>query len=383
MKYIITLLLCSIIPQLSAQYVSTIATIPTNFGDGMIVSPDGDVLVSGGWNKDNILKITTEGVVSDYVTGLPGPVGMGFDSEGNLYVSNYSGNSISKVTPEGVVSEFASELDGPAGLIVSDGDEIFVTLYGANFSGNGKTVLKFDLDGNSEIYAFGSGIKDAIGITMDENQLMYVTNFAGGDVFTVDSNQIITNFSMVAGASINQIVYADNYVYIPSPNLRKIFRVNTTDGIAEHYAGTGGNQIVDGELLEAQFNKPNSCAISQTGDTLYILDGALGKIRMIDMSQITGTNSNKEKPNNFNLEQNYPNPFSLTTSINFTLNEEEFVTLTVYNLQGILIEQIISTTLSSGNHSVLYSAKNIPKGFYFYQLAASRFVETKKMLLKR
>jgi sugar lactone lactonase YvrE len=377
------MLLCSLIPQLFAQSVTTIATIQTNFGDGMIVAPNGNVLVSGGYNKDNILKITSEGVVSDYVTGLPGPVGMGFDSQENLYVSNYSGNSISKVTPEGVVTEFATGLDGPAGLMVSDEDEVFVTLYGANFSGNGKTVLKFDLNGNSEVVAFGSGIKDAVGITMDENHVMYVTNLTGGNVFEVDTNQNISNFSSVSGANINQIVYADNYVYLPSPNLRKIYRVNTLNGEEEHYAGTGGNQIADGQLLEAQFNFPNSCAISKIGDTLYILDGKLGKIRMIDLSNVTGIDGTKEVHNKNSLQQNFPNPFYLTTSIHFTLNEEDFVTLTVYDLQGKKVEQLINTTLNAGNHSVLFSANNITAGFYFYQLATNKFVETKKMLLQR
>lgn len=382
MKYLITLALFGLFQQLFGQYVSTIDTIETNFGDGMLVTPEGDILVSGGYNKTKILKITLDGVVSDFVTGLPGPVGMGYDSDENLYVANYSGNSISKVTPEGQVSEFASGLDGPAGLIVNN-DIIYVTLYGANFSGNGQTVLKFDLDGNSEIYASGEGIMDAIGITMDENQVMYVTNYTGGNVYSIDTNQTISSFSSVTGASINQIVYANNYVYIPSPNLKKIYRVNTTDSTAEHYAGTGANQVVDGPLLEAQFNKPNSCAISQTGDTLYILDGSLGRIRMIDMSNPLGINSSLEKRIYFNLEQNHPNPFSSITSINFSLAEDDLVNLSIYNLQGQMVEQLINESMLAGNHSVQFNASYIPDGFYFYQLTNGKFSETKKLQVKR
>jgi DNA-binding beta-propeller fold protein YncE len=154
MKYLITLLLFNSLIALQAQQVTTLATIPTNYGDGMILSAEGDILVSGGYMEDTILRITPAGVVSNFISGLPGPVGLGFDTADNLYVANYSGNSISKITPNVTVTEFASGLDGPAGLIVSENDEIFVTLYGANLSGNGITVLKFNLDGTSEEYGF-------------------------------------------------------------------------------------------------------------------------------------------------------------------------------------------------------------------------------------
>lgn len=250
--------------QPTAQVI-TLATTEPGFGDGMTVTPQGDILVCGGGGRDNILKITSEGIVSEYISGLPSPVSLGFDSTGNLYVTNYRDNSISKITPTNTVSTFASGLDGPAGLFVSDNDEIFVTLYGADFSGEGSKVLKFNLDGSFEEYAVGSGIRDAIGVTMDENGNLYVTNFVGGNIYKIDTNRNISTIATIADAFINQITYADNYIYAPSPNLRKIYRVNTNDGSVEHISGTGGDLIVNGDLLEAQFSGPGNCAFNPIG----------------------------------------------------------------------------------------------------------------------
>jgi len=381
MKNLIVLLIFSSFLTVAAQEVTTLASIPSNYGDGMIMSPEGDVLVSGGWNKDNILKITTEGVVSEYVSGLPGPVGMGFDTDGNLYVSNYSGNSISKVTPGGVITEFASGLDGPAGLIVTENNEIFVTLYGDNFSGTGSTVLKFDLNGNSEVYANGNDILDAIGVTMDEDQNLFITNLLGGKVIKVDTDQNMETITTIPGARINQIVYSNEHVFVPSPNLRKIYRVNTNDGTVEHFAGSGGNGTTDGELLEAEFNKPNSCVINEAGDTLYILDGIVGLIRVIDLSGTLGINDIEEGTNGFQLEQNYPNPFRAETNINFSISNTEKISLTIYDTQGRQIDQPINKIMNPGKYTIPFNAGNISSGLYFYTLEVGKHRITKKMIL--
>jgi sugar lactone lactonase YvrE len=338
------------------------------------MTPEGDILVSGGFNKNNILKITLEGEVTEYVTGLPGPVGMGFDSDGNLYVSNYTGNSISKVTPEGTITEFASGLDGPAGLIVTESNEIFVTLFGANFSGTGSTVLKFDLDGNSEVYASGNGVLDAIGITEDENQDLFITNFVGGDVFKVDTSQNIETIATVAGAQINQIVYSNEYVYIPSPNLRMIYRVNTSDGSVEHFAGSGGSSTTDGELLEAEFNFPNSCTVNEAGDTLYVLDGQVGLIRAIDLETL----GLHDSENMIGLKL-FSNPQNDSITIQGELINAQKYTVSVYDTSGQLI-QTTEGAIQNGNLRSTLSTSTWSKGVYVVKIKVDKTIVNRKFV---
>ncbi|MFI0429409.1 hypothetical protein [Mariniflexile sp. HMF6888] len=266
-----------------SQSVSTLAKIEPNFGDGMVVTPEGDILVSGGYNKTSILKITREGKVSTYIDSLPGPVGMGFDSNGNLFVSNYTGNSIVKITPKKEIINFAQDLDGPAGLIVNDNNEIFVTLYGAGFSGTGGKILKFKPDGSFLEISSENGLQDAIGIVLDDNKNIYATNFVGGNLIKVDTYNQSEKVATIPNAKINQITYLDNYIYLPSPNLKKIFRFNLSNGNIELFAGTGEDTIVDGSLLTSGFNMPNSCAIDANNGILYILEHNDGLIRKIKL----------------------------------------------------------------------------------------------------
>jgi DNA-binding beta-propeller fold protein YncE len=282
-KTAIILILLVICKPVFSQSVSTLAKIEPDFGDGMIVTPEGDILVSGGYNKTKILKIAKEGLVSTFIDGLPGPVGMGFDSKGNLYVANYTGNTISKITPTKEISYFAINLDGPAGLIVNDSDEILITLYGTNFSGTGGEILKFKPDGSFMEITSENGLQDAIGIVLDDNKTIYATNFVGGNLFKVNIFNQIETVATIPNAKINQITYFNNYIYLPSPNLRKIFRFNISNETIEHFAGTGADTIIDGPLLTSGFNMPNSCAIDVSRRILYILEHKKGLIRKIKL----------------------------------------------------------------------------------------------------
>jgi hypothetical protein len=85
------------------------------------------------------------------------------------------------------------------------------------------------------------------------------------------------------------------------------------------------------------------------------------------------------------LHQNYPNPFNPTTLIRFSIPQNSFVTLKVYDVIGNEIAILINEEKSAGNYEVEFSSsKNnlkISSGVYLYQLSANDFRETKKMLL--
>lgn len=90
-----------------------------------------------------------------------------------------------------------------------------------------------------------------------------------------------------------------------------------------------------------------------------------------------------ELPNDFILFQNYPNPFNPSTTINFNLPEQSFVTLDIYSLQGEKITTLIKEELNSGNHNYTFDAKNLPSGTYFYRLMTETGSHYKKMILMK
>ena len=92
-------------------------------------------------------------------------------------------------------------------------------------------------------------------------------------------------------------------------------------------------------------------------------------------------------PENYELSQNYPNPFNPTTTIRYALPAESKVILTVYNLLGQRIAELVDEVQSSGYHEKLFNAANLASGVYLYSLTAvssdgtKNFSVTKKLVL--
>jgi photosystem II stability/assembly factor-like uncharacterized protein len=83
----------------------------------------------------------------------------------------------------------------------------------------------------------------------------------------------------------------------------------------------------------------------------------------------------------FILHQNFPNPFNPITTISYNLSEPGQVSLNVYNLLGTHIVTLLQEYKSSGNHSVVWNAKDEPSGVYYYQFIVNGKLATRKMLL--
>ncbi|MFQ5628708.1 MAG: T9SS type A sorting domain-containing protein, partial [bacterium] len=89
-------------------------------------------------------------------------------------------------------------------------------------------------------------------------------------------------------------------------------------------------------------------------------------------------------PADFDLAQNYPNPFNPTTVIHFNVPEAVEVKLTVYNLLGEVVAELLDGEMQVGAHEIVFDASRLATGVYFYRLQAGQgFVSVKKMLLTK
>lgn len=91
-------------------------------------------------------------------------------------------------------------------------------------------------------------------------------------------------------------------------------------------------------------------------------------------------------PSEFSLSQNYPNPFNPTTVVEFNLPKAAYVRLTVYNLLGQRVKELVNESLAAGNKRVAWdgtdaSGRTVESGVYFYRLQAGDFNQTRKMML--
>ncbi|MAT58266.1 MAG: hypothetical protein CMF23_09870 [Ignavibacteriae bacterium] len=89
---------------------------------------------------------------------------------------------------------------------------------------------------------------------------------------------------------------------------------------------------------------------------------------------------NKLLADDFKLYQNYPNPFNPTTSIEYSVPSNEYVSLKVYDILGNEIASLVNEQKSAGNYSVNFNAGSLTSGMYLYKLQAGNFTSVKKML---
>jgi len=83
---------------------------------------------------------------------------------------------------------------------------------------------------------------------------------------------------------------------------------------------------------------------------------------------------------NFNLT-NYPNPFSSSTTIGFTLNKISKVNLNIYDINGKIIQTLADKGFSPGEHRMEFSGETISTGIYYCVLKSGEATQTRKIVL--
>ncbi len=91
--------------------------------------------------------------------------------------------------------------------------------------------------------------------------------------------------------------------------------------------------------------------------------------------------SSADQPVKFGLSGNHPNPFNPETSIRFTLGKDGHVNLTVYDLSGRRVAELVNGFREAGSHEITFNGSGLPSGIYFYRLTVKDHTAVGKMLL--
>jgi len=105
-----------------------------------------------------------------------------------------------------------------------------------------------------------------------------------------------------------------------------------------------------------------------------------------DSITVTGLTAIEENENNlpaeFALLQNNPNPFNLSTLIQYSLPETSNVSLKIYNTSGQEIATLVDGHQQAGRYEVTFNTENLQRGLYFYSITANDYALVKKMLIR-
>ena len=105
----------------------------------------------------------------------------------------------------------------------------------------------------------------------------------------------------------------------------------------------------------------------------------------LERAGFTAVTSIKEEeninPQEFSLDQNFPNPFNNSTIIKFRLPFRSNVKLSIYDVIGQEQTVLVNRELTAGEHKIAFKNENLPSGIYFYKITYSGNSEIKRMLL--
>jgi hypothetical protein len=181
---------------------------------------------------------------------------------------------------------------------------------------------------------------------------------------------------------VDDAAYGDITGYISVPAGNYTLDLTLADGttLVQSYVADlrtlgGGSAVV----FASGFLNPSA---NQNGEAFGIFfalaDGTVGQF---PEGVASVENISSVTPSNYSLEQNFPNPFNPSTTINFTIPNSEYVTLKVFNIVGSEVATLVNENLSAGAYKYNFDAQNLASGVYLYELNAGNFREIKKMNL--
>lgn len=292
-----------------------------------------------GWvvNGEDIEFVAGNDTLEYTLTDTPLTIAAKFQENDELVVINEINYNSSDERDTGDWIELynpgSSEID-VSGWIYKDSNEDneFVIPEGTSIAGEGYLVLSHDLEDFSALW------------TDTENVI-------GGVEFGLSGNTDQVRIYNASTQLIDIVTYDDEAPWPVEPD------------------GTGATLALQ---IDAE---DNSLAENWYADTRVGTPGLSNDI-LID-----GIEELETAPIDFVLNQNYPNPFNPTTNISFSLPKAVQVELTIFNVLGQQVQNLVSDNLGAGAHTYTFDASRLTSGVYFYRIVAGTNTATQKMLL--
>jgi len=290
-------------------------------------------------------------------------------------------------------------ITSPMPPLQSTTSKCFFFFGGKTISFDSSLYIEIPHESNIEVVDdFNKNKSSEFFVTISNKLYLGDSMFSENDYLEFSSSEEMDSFGETAGSAgdINNDGYGD--LIIGATNHRN----NDDIMVGGAYIFLGGTEpnttsdfVMEGETKWSHFGWKVGSLGDLNGDgydEIYVLaDGypdnekPLGKVYIYSMKKfiVDVVNEKPELTYEFNLYQNYPNPYNPTTTISYQLPKASNVVLKIYDVLGKEVAELVNENKSAGIYNVNFNASNLPSGLYFYKIQAGEFTETRKMLLMK
>ena len=177
--------------------------------------------------------------------------------------------------------------------------------------------------------------------------------------------------------------YIDTVIYITNKGTTDLFinSINIMGDDASSFSNTFNNAIT---LKPNEEQKLSVRFTPKTEGTKNATQEIVTDIGSICIS-LNGNSIAQDNPmdilTEYSLMQNYPNPFNPTTTIQYAIPKDEFVKLTVYDITGKVVKELVNGNKPAGRYSIEFNASSYSSGTYYYKIEAGEYKNIQKMML--
>ncbi|MFA6979185.1 MAG: M4 family metallopeptidase [Ignavibacteriaceae bacterium] len=245
------------------------------------------------------------------------------------------------------------------------------------------TTVVYEMDANWELAVKFTPPTNNVNITKCQVYISGDNTFFGNASFALKMYNSGNNG--LPGQSL-----IDPYTYIPPVAGWQVFNITGVSVPGDFFVSVKYDGI-NSPLIGAALPPGNGRAYESNGSTWVKLTSPNDFTMYMRATIQTPTGVveiSTQVPDKFEVFQNYPNPFNPSTSIAYTLPKSELVNLSVYDLSGRKISELVNNDQNPGTYEVTWNGKNsrgenTSSGIYFYQLNAGTYKSVKKMILIR
>jgi len=210
------------------------------------------------YSSGNLYELTPSGVETTNATGLGHPIGLAFDSKGDVFIANFGGSSIIEINSAGARSTNATGLS-PAGLAFDRNGNLFV----ANYMNN--NIIEFTSGGSSNVFA--SGLGSPAGLAFDKVGDLYEADAAGNRIieFTNNNGTLSPNTNIFASG----LDFPTGLAFDAHGNL---FESDNGSGAVNEFTNNNGTLFANTNIFATGIYSPWQLAIDSLGN-LFVSTG--------------------------------------------------------------------------------------------------------------